>query len=161
MALTSVQKVILKTAINADATMSAYPLTTDGYIDLAGYLNQQASPTFTVWKTSVPLSEVGQNFNGTELAGLTSGNNSRLQTVGVYFSDGVNPSKPDVRDFFDDIFSGAGGTNTRANLLVLWKRLATRAEKIFATGTGSDAAPATMAVEGAISWQDVQTARNS
>jgi hypothetical protein len=74
---------------------------------------------------------------------------------------GVNPSLPDCRQFFDDIFSGAGGTNTRANLLALWKRLATRAEKLYATGTGSDPSPAVMVVEGAISYQDVMIARNS
>jgi hypothetical protein len=76
-------------------------------------------------------------------------------------SAGVNPSLIDVRQMFDDIFSGAGGTNTRANLLALWKRLATRGEKIFATGTGSDPSPGTLTFEGNISYQDVEQARAS
>lgn len=67
---------------------------------------------------------------------------------------------PSNRAFFDDVFSGAGGTNTRAALLVLWKRLATRIEKLFATGTGSDAVPATLVFEGEVSVQDIIEARN-
>ncbi len=63
--------------------------------------------------------------------------------MAVYAGAGVNPSLADRRQCFDDIFSGAGGATTRANLLALWKRLATFAQKLFSTGTGSDAVPAT------------------
>ena len=34
--------------------------------------------------------------------------------------------------FFDDVFSVAAGASTRAALLALWKRPATRLEKLFA-----------------------------
>ncbi len=40
----------------------------------------------------------------------------------------------------------------------MWKRTATRGEKVFATGTGSDASPATLNYEGAISYNDVKDA---
>jgi hypothetical protein len=43
----------------------------------------------------------------------------------------------------------------------LWKRLASRVEQLFATGTGSDAVPATLGFEGPISVNDVEAARNS
>jgi hypothetical protein len=33
-------------------------------------------------------------------------------------------------------------------------------EKLFATGTGTDVAPATMSVEGSISYQEVLAARS-
>ena len=161
MALSPAQLTTLKAAIVADSTLNAFPNNSDGAFAIADLLNQTASPAFTVWKTNVAISQVGANFNGTELAGLTTGNQSRLQTIAQYLSGGVNPSLIDVRQMFDDIFSGAGGTNTRAKLLILWKRLANRAEKIFATGTGTDAAPATLTFEGTLSYQDVQTARNS
>jgi hypothetical protein len=111
-----------------------------------------------VWKSNVTINEVGKKFNGAELAGLTTGNQSRLQTIAQYMAGGVNPSLLDNRQFFDDVFSGAGGTNTRAALLILWKRLANRSEKLFSTGTGSDATPATMTVEGNLSYSDVQQA---
>jgi hypothetical protein len=88
-------------------------------------------------------------------------NHVRLQTLAIYLAGGVAPFLASIRAFFDDIFSGAGGTNTRAALLVLWKRLASRVEQLFATGTGSDAVPATLGFEGPISVNDVEAARNS
>jgi hypothetical protein len=111
--------------------------------------------THTVWKTSVAIDKVGDAINGTELAGLSSLNNTRLQTLAVFSATGVNPSLANRRQFFDDIFCGAGGTNTRAALLVLWKRLCTNLEKVFATGTGSDASPATLVVEESITGNGV------
>jgi hypothetical protein len=114
-----------------------------------------------VWKGNVTVQQTGLAFNGTELAGLTTGNQSRLQTIAQYFTQGYNASIADVRQMFNDIFSGAGGANTRTNLLVLWKRSALLGEKILATGTGSDASPATMGVEGNLSPTDVALARNS
>ena len=161
MALTASQKTAIKSAILADPALSALPNNSDGNDAIAKALNQTASPSFTVWKTNVSITKVGDNIIGTELAGLTSLNTDRLRTVILLSSEGVNPSLSDRRAFFDDIFSGAGGANTRAKLLILWKRLATRAEKACATGTGSDASPATLSFEGSLSWQDVEEARNS
>jgi hypothetical protein len=79
--------------------------------------------------------------------------------VAQYLAQGYNAALADIRAMFNDIWSGAGGTSTRASLLVLWKRPAKLGEKIYATGTGSDASPATLVVEGNISYQDVKLAR--
>ena len=158
--MTPAQLTTLKNDIIADPTLNAKPNNSDGALDIANAYNLNASPNFTVWKTAVPIVEVGQKFNGSELAGLTTANNTRLQTIALYL-DVVNPSIPDNRQFFDDVFSGAGGVNTRAALLALWKRLATRGEKLYATGTGSDPSPATMTFEGPVSPADVTAARNS
>jgi len=161
MALTAGQLTILKAAILADGALAAQPNTPDGAFAIAVALNAIASPSFTVWKTSVPVSEVGEAMVSTEVSGLTTANTNRLQVM-VQYSGGVfNPSRPDTRAGFDSIFSGAGGVNTRALMLALWKRLATRAEKVFATGTGSDASPATLTWEGSLSYVDVLTARSS
>lgn len=161
MPLTSPQLATLKSAIQADGTLNAQPNTPDGNFVIAAAMNALASPAFIVWKTRVSINKVGDNINGTELAGLTSLNVTRLQTIALYSPDGVNPSLTDRRQFFDDIFSGAGGAVTRASLLALWKRSATRGEKLFATGTGSDASPATLTFEGNLTVADVETARNS
>jgi hypothetical protein len=48
----------------------------------------------------------------------------------------------------------------RAQVHTHCKRAATRAEKLFSTGTGSTASPATMAFEGVVTYQDVSAARN-
>lgn len=161
MALTLAQQQTLKAAILADPALNAFPNSSDGNFDLAVKLSTElASPTFTVWRTNVTVTQVGDNINASELAGLTSLNATRLQTIAVYSEAGINASKADRRQFFDDVFSGAGGTTTRAQLLILWKRLATRIEKILATGTGSDPSPATMGYEGPVSASDVATSRN-
>jgi len=166
MPLTTAQKQSLKADIIAAADqacvdLEASPTNSDLAFAVATLYNAQASPAFTVWKRLVTITEVGDKINGTELAGLSSLNATRLQTVVVLSAGGVNPSLADRRQFFDDIFSGAGGATTRANLLALWKRTARRIEKVLATGTGSDASPATMGYEGTISFQDVLDAMAS
>lgn len=161
MALTSAQLATLNAAINGNQTWAAYPQTSDGYTDLAATLNKTAAPAFIVWKSSVGIRETGQAFNGAEWAGMTTANHTRLQTVAQYLADGYNAAKADVRAMFNDIWSGAGGANTRTALLALWKRSATEAEKLLASGTGSDAVPATLGYEGSISYQDVQQARTN
>jgi hypothetical protein len=164
--LSSSQLTALKSAIAANSTVippynaaiNTLLNTSDHNDAIAKWYNEEAA--FTVWKTNVPINDVGKKFNGSDLSGLTTGNQTRLQTIAAFLAGGVNPSLPDNRAFFDDVFSGAGGTNTRANLLALWKRSARNIEKLFATGTGSDAIPATLVFEGAISYQDVEAARN-
>jgi hypothetical protein len=164
MALTAQQLATLKADITADGVLNAFPNNGDGNFEIAKAYNAPASPAFTAWKTSVTITEVGDKINGGELAGLSSLNNTRLQTVVILSQGGVNPSMADRRQFFDDIFSGAGGATTRASLLALWKTLATRVQKLFAAGTGSDASPATLAANVGQSFQltaqEVETARN-
>lgn len=174
-ALTAAQLATLRTDINANTTAipagladcvnyvgvqaKNVPNNQDGNLCLARFYNTDSNPAFIVWKTSVPLTTVGNAFNATELAGLTSLNTQRLQNLAAWLETGVNPSLAPVRQFFDDIFSGAGGANTRAALLALWKRTATRAERLYATGTGSDATPGSLVFEGTLSGPDVDAAR--
>ena len=158
--LTPAQALVLKADIEADGVLNALPKNSTGAFHIAVAYNFLASPDFTVWKTSVPIVEVGQNVDGSELANKTTGDNTRLQTI-IQLSGGfINPSLADQRMFFDDVFSGAGGNITRPKLLALWKRLSTRLEKVFAIGTGSDASPATMVIEGSIGANEIQAVRN-
>lgn len=158
--LTPAQLATLKAAILADPVLAVIPNTPDGAVAIADAMNLNAVPDFTVWKTRVTVTQIGDKINGTELAGLIQLNVTRLQAVAQLSPDGVNPSLLDRRQFFDDIFSGAGGATTRSQLLALWKRLATRAEKLYATGTGTNPSPATLTFEGGITLQDVQDARS-
>lgn len=154
-ALTTAQRVTLKADILA--TPEANALYAAGNLSgLIAFYNANAAPDFTVWKSNVPLMAVGDAMVATEVAGLTSINLQRLQVLAQYRPNGVNPSIADNRAAYDDIFSGAGGAQTRPKLLALWKRLARRVEKLFATGTGSDAVPATLVFEGALTIADVQ-----
>lgn len=153
-ALTPAQRVTLKAYVLAEGDLAAIYNNGD-LTGLAAALNAPASPAYTVWKSSVTIRETGQAFNGSEWAGMTTANHTRLQTVAQYLAQGYNPSAADVRAMFNDIWSGAGGATTRANLLVLWKRVSTRLESVFASGAGTDGSPSTLVVDGSIQWQEL------
>lgn len=125
---------------------------------LADWCNAPSS--FVVWKTFVPKAEVGRTFVASALAAITAGNNDKLSCFALWNPDGVNPSRVDTRQFFDDIFSVAAGASTRAALLALWKRFATNAERIWTTGTGTDATPGALVYEGNLHYNDVSAALN-
>lgn len=161
MPLTTQQLQTLKADIAADSVLNALPRDGDSAIAIATAYNANAVPSFTVWKTSVPVRAVGETMLSTDIANLTTGNTNRLLVMAQYAGGFFDPSKTDTRAGFNDVFSVAGAAGTRAALLALWKRLATRAEKLFATGTGSDASPAMLVFEGSISWVDVVNAWNS
>ena len=162
MALTPAQNTTLKNAINGDPTLSAYPNTPEGNTNMCNQqLNLNAVPNYVVWRTNVSILETGQAFDGTEWADMTAGNISRLDDVALWLAAGYDAGKDDVREMFDDIWSGAGGVLTRPKLLALWKRAALLGEKILAVGTGTDAVPAKMSYVGNLSEPDVTGARNS
>jgi hypothetical protein len=164
MALTPAQLVTLKNHINASVVPAVVTARGGGAVGrddttLAALYN--ANSTFVVYKTNVGLGEIGDKINGAELAGLSSLNTTRLQAVIMLSPTGYNPSLVDRRAFFDDIFSGAGGVVTRASLLTLWKRFAREVERVFATGTGSDAVPGQLVYEGSVTIADIGAAFNS
>jgi hypothetical protein len=155
MALTPAQLTALQAAINAETDPTFVGYRNAGATGwMASWFNEAS--TFVVWKTSVPVKEVGDAINAAELAGLTALNLQRLQAMCGDLSGGfINPANADRRSGFDDVFSGAGGQVTRVSLATLWKRNATRGEKVFATGTGTTVAPGTLVYEGTISDSDV------
>lgn len=157
MTLTTAQKNTLKADILADPALSAQVAAQNWDSIAATYSAVIAA--FIVWKNEVTIRQTGQVFNGPEWAGMTTANHTRLQSVAQYLMS-YSPAIQGVRDMFNDIWSGAGGANTRAALLVLWKRSATRVEKLFAQGTGSDASPATLVVEGTVTAQNISDAMN-
>lgn len=156
---TPAQLQTLKTYIAGQSDLNSQPANSDGHFEIARLLNLDApGPNNIVWKTAVTRNEVGKTFLATALAAITAGNNDKLANFAAW-NETVNPSRADQRQFFDDVFSVAAGATTRAALLVLWKRVATRGERLYATGTGSDASPAALVVEGLIDSDDVQAAR--
>jgi hypothetical protein len=157
--LTSSQQGTLKAAILADSQLNAFPNTTDGNFDLAVFLGGLASPAFRVWRTNVPTKDVKNAIVWTEYIARSQGERDAFVLM---ISNGIiNGADVNIRQGIQDIFSGPSGATTRTNLTAISKRDATRIEKILATGTGSDASPATMTYEGSISGTDVAAARNS
>ncbi len=160
--LTTAQYTTLKNAILADPTLNAFPNSSDGNFDLAHKLSVELQPpgTFVVFRNNIPVQAVGNAMLSTDVANLTATNLSRLQVLAGYALQGFTGSA-NTEAGFADIFSVAGASGTRALLHAVWRRFAFRIEAILATGTGTDASPATMGYEGTISPSDVTIARNT
>jgi len=145
-------------------------------------------PAFFVYRTEIPVAEVFDaiiwaNFTPSDAIPTDSSLNSdvyqsrqiacqtkqmNLQTM-LMGQASLNSAKPNVRAGLQDALTGipsgtfgapraAGWTTVRDTVLA---RVATRAEKLYATGgNGASAATAaTLTFEGVITTQDVQAAR--
>lgn len=170
MALTTAQLQALKTHIDADPVLAAQPNNSDGAFAIAAALNLPATPNFWVWRTSVEKKEIVSNVsrNGTSFTwagnGFIARSQGEIDCWNQLFNSTLtcNPSLPNVRQAFLDIFSGTGNAaSNRTHLDAVSRRKATRAEKLFATGQGGDTAgtAGTLTFEGNLGYQDVQDAR--
>lgn len=130
-------------------------------------LNAASNPAFIVWKTSVTRREILQNgFDWTRLDNLAVGKarvwNDIFAGENEFGLPDLNPSKLNVRTGIESVWVGtAADLAVRAAVYAHCKRTATTAEKVLASGTGSDAVPATMSFEGEISLQDAIDILNS
>ena len=157
--LTTEQKATLKAFVEADPTLSLIPKTYDGAYALAEALKVAASPVFTVWRTDVPAGEIGNAWSGADIDGMSALNMQRLQLLLASSPDGTfNMSRIDRRTGFLNPFGTNVNNSSRVAMNVVFRRLANVLEKLFSTGTGSDATPAVMTVEGGLSYQEVYEA---
>lgn len=158
--LTTEQQATLKAFVEADPTLSQIPHSYDGAFAIADALQDQATPEFIVWRTSVTQDEIMQNgFDWVRVDNLSVGKARIWEWLFDNQSATCNPSKVNVRAGIDECWKGtAADLAVRAAIYVHCKRPANLLEKLFATGTGTDASPATMTIEGSISYNDVYTA---
>lgn len=155
--ITLQQLAALKTDILADGSFSSIPHTADGAFAIAAAYNLDAAPAFVVWRTSVSRNECQQlaSFDWTLVDNLTVGK-GRIWEWMFMRDAAIDPSQANVRAGIAACWVGSAPLVAVATaVLTLCKRNATRAEKVFATGTGSTASPATMTFEGAIDYQTV------
>ena len=164
--LTLEQLVALKADILADPVLAAYPMNSDGAFAIAAAYNLKAVPDWWVWRTSVSQLEIvtstsvdNTTWSWPEFISRSQGERDGWREM---FADGgkVSAALPNVRQGFADIFSGPSGASQRTHLLAMGRRKATRAEKLFSTGTGSTVSPAVMGFEGDLPYSDVMQARN-
>ncbi len=101
------------------------------------WYNLPASPSFWVWLNNSSLAAVGMAIKMSDVGGLTTANSTRLQVSFQIRPNGFTPSNQDDRSLFGGLFSVSGAASTRAALLAIWQRLATRFEKLYTTGTGT------------------------
>jgi hypothetical protein len=128
---------------------------------LADVYNAPASPDYWVWRNQVAREEVEEDdaFNWTVVDNLSTGSKYRIWEW-MFGSKGyINPSKANIRAGIAACWVGnAQLLAVQAMVLAKCKRAATRAEKLFATGTGSTGSPAVMGFEGALSIDDIRAA---
>lgn len=161
MILTTQQLQTIKAAILADPVLSVQPHDGNGNGFIADAFNAVASPAFTVFKSSVTLTQVGLAMLSSDVANLTTANTNRLTVIAAFSGGMFYPAIQDTWDGFNSVFSVSGASGTRAALLALRKRFASRIEALLATGTGSDAVPAFLTVEGTITSNQIDSARNT
>lgn len=113
---------------------------------------------FYVWKTSITPDEYRGAMVWTEVDTLNAGNARIWEWVTNYFTGNLDASDANVRQGIADAFGA--GTTTRANLLALGKRLASLYEEVFATGTGTEATPGTMVLQGPVTTKIIGKALN-
>ncbi len=169
--LTPAQKATLKAYIDGQGDLSVHPNTNDGNEIVAGLLNAPASPDFWVWRTAVSKAEYTERessdattFNWTGAGFITRSQGERDAWRELFGADDtVNPSLVNVRQAFQDIFSGgtAPAPANRTHMATVSRRRATRVEQVFATGTGSTGDPGLLTFEGTLTRVDVEEARNS
>ena len=165
MALTTEQQATLKAFVEADPVLSTYPHNSDGAFAIAEALKADASPDFIVWRTSVreqeftdDTSSEGTTWSWPAFIARSVGEQAGWNAM--FRNGSINAAKANVRQGFVDIFSGAQNSAPaqRAHCAAIAKRKANRLEKLFATGAGSTASPATMVVEGSVSYAELVSA---
>ena len=156
MSLTNQQLITLKTAILAETNPTFVTYRTNGQTPLmAAFFNSDSS--FVVYRSQVSASEVGLAFDAAALDVMTAGNAEKLANFRAW-NDTVIPTRADHRAFFSGIFSVSSGATTRTALDTLWRRFASRCERLFATGTGTTVAPGYLVFEGQITDSDISAA---
>ena len=158
--LTTSQLQSLKADILADGVLSAKPMTYNGAMDIANAYAQNASPDYFVWRSSVSVNEITQatSFDWTRVDNLSVGKAriwDWMTRLGTF-----NPSNANIRAGIDATWVGTSADLTvRAAVCAVCYRKANRLEKLFATGSGSSATPSIMSLEGTITVDEVQQAR--
>lgn len=167
----------------AGTAINLLPNTADANFEIARWYNLTASPDFTVWRdismeivlglityanmTPLDIPDGTQTWANRSLA--CQGKQFNLQNLTIGRS--TAPMKRTnyraaMQDCLTNLPAGAGGSLISAgwtNVRDAAKFLATYAEKLFSTGTGSTGSPADLATngEGTITGTDVENARNS
>lgn len=157
--LTDAQKQTLKTFIAANPVWAAMPKNSDTAFFIAAELNKDSPETFIVWKTSVSQDEIMMNgFDWVQVDNLSVGKARIWEWLFNNEQRVMNPSKLNVRAGIAECWKGtAAMLAVQAVVLGHCKRQATVIEKLLATGTGTDASPATMSYESPISYQEVES----
>ena len=153
--LTTEQLATLRAGAFADQAAAAMIAAGD-WQGVRDWLNAATSPAFVVWRTSVSQDEIMQNgFDWVRVDNLSVGKARIWEWLFDNQAATIKPSKANVRAGIDEVWKGTAlDLAVRAAVYTHCKRTATRAEKLLASGTGTDASPALLTHEGEVSQPD-------
>lgn len=155
--MTPQQLATLKDAILADPVLADLAAQT-AYGPIRDALNLPAAPTYVVWKTAVLIDEIMRNGMDWARVDNLSVGKARIWDWLVRLGS-FDPSKANIRAGIDAAWVGTtADLAVRAVVYTHCKRSATRGEKLFAVGAGSDAAPGVMGFEGQVTDADIESA---
>lgn len=160
MSLTPAQLSTLKSAILAETDPTFVALrTANDENGMAGWYNAPTAPAWIAWRTDVSAEETGNAWVGTDIDGMSALNMQRLQLLLASAPSGkFDMSRSDRRAGFENPFGTNQNNASRVAMRAAWKRTLSRFERIYATGTGTDASPGTPGVQGLVSAQNISDA---
>jgi hypothetical protein len=139
--LTDAQLTTLAAAIAAetDAAFVAFRAANDEN-EMAGWLNQPS--TFVVWRNSVTRAQAqASGFDWTQVDNMTTGQ-ARIWFDGLFFDGVLDATDAGQRAGIAEAWKGTAAKLAVQNFVLnQCKRFASRGERVFATGTGTDATP--------------------
>lgn len=157
MALTNTQRTVLAAHIRANQdplVVSALSARND--TEMARLYNLDS--TFIVWRENIDPTEYREAMVWTEIDNLTIGKARIWEWITQNMTMPVDATKDNIRAGIAEVFPA--NQSTRAALLAIAKEPASLAESIFATGTGSNAAPGVRVFVGDVSIEDIGRALN-
>ncbi len=159
--LTEIQNQKLRDDINQNPALSGLPNNSDQAFFIKDFYNDQPPEPWFVWNTNVLAEDVMNNgFVWSTVDQLNAGK-ARIWEWLTRFGS-FNPSKPNVRQGLADAF----GANSpmASGIITHCKKESSLVQKLFSSGTGSNAVPATLDSNinqnFLLSYQEVITARN-
>lgn len=169
MPLSPAQNLAIKADILALPELNIFPNTDGGAWEIKELYNRLAVPDFFVWKTYLReiditgmVSPEGTTWSWPAFIARSLAEHTGWARMfnGTYSFD---PSLPQNRVGFADIFSGGTGVAQRAHITAMSKEKSTRLEKLLADisgGAGTLIAPATRTFVGKVTYQEIFAARN-
>ena len=158
------QLITLRDDIAADPVLSRLPQDTTGAEHIVAAYNVPALPDYWVRRTFVTKTELlhgtspdGTTFTwvGNGFIGRSAGEHVTWQEMFDQYGQ-INPAPTNVLQAFDDIFSGVGNAAAnRAHIKAMVRRLASRFERLYTTGTGTPGTPGLLVVEGPLTVETV------
>lgn len=183
--MTPQQLTTLKTAINANPTWAALPVNSASALIIRDGLNQPSTPAFYVWRSSTLGDDVSDaivwgnltpvdtpdgtaTFTNRALACQAKQINLQIMLQGrSSIPSGKLNFRQGLQDALLNVPAGTGGALLDAGWAGAGKvkstitRQASAFEVLYATGTGTTGVPGNLVLEGPVSADDVQSARES